>query len=315
MVKYALKFAMCSVAALAATLSQAATPATKPAVMVLSMSEPKLRPAAMSAAQIVERNAAARGGLETWRKITSLSMSGKMDAGRAKVVHPEDYVAGHKRPLNVPGSEADRGALVQVPFTMEFQRPRKSRVEIDFHGQRAVQIYDGTKGFKLRPYLNRNDWQPFSADETREAARQQELDGALMDYSAKGTHVDVQGMAAIDGRDAYCLKLKLKDGQEERVWVDATSFLEVRIDSTRRFGVRSRPVRTYLRDFRSVSGVKIPFATETQVDGRPDPERIIVESASVNPPVDNSRFVPPVGSPAATPAVKPAATPAVTSKN
>jgi hypothetical protein len=304
-VKNPCEFLVCGILVIAAAPIYAAAPAAKTAAAAASAvrpggaapvaTEPKLRPATLSVAQILERNAAARGGLEAWRKVSSLSMSGKMDAGRARVVHPEDYAAGHKRPLNAAGSEPDRGTLVQVPFTMEFKRPRKSRVEIDFHGQKAVQVYDGQKGYKLRPYLNRSDWQPFNANETKAAAEQQELDGALLDYAAKGTRIEVEGMAPVEGHDAFRLKLKFKDGQEERIWVDASSFLEVRIDGARAVGPRSRPLHTYLRDYRPVNGLKVPFLTETQVEGRADPERIIVDAVTVNPTLDNARFAPPVG--------------------
>ena len=37
--------------------------------------------AKLTAAEIVEKNAAARGGLAAWRNVQTLSISGKMDAG------------------------------------------------------------------------------------------------------------------------------------------------------------------------------------------------------------------------------------------
>ena len=38
-------------------------------------------PANLTAAQVVEKNVAARGGLQAWRAIQALSMSGKLEAG------------------------------------------------------------------------------------------------------------------------------------------------------------------------------------------------------------------------------------------
>ena len=38
----------------------------------------------MSAAQIVDRNVAARGGLAAWRAVNTLTMSGELDAGGKK---------------------------------------------------------------------------------------------------------------------------------------------------------------------------------------------------------------------------------------
>jgi len=66
------------------------------------------------------------------------------------------------------------------------KRPGKSRVEIEFAGKTAVQVYDGTNGWKLRPYLNRNDVEPFTAEEAKSEAGKT-LDGPLVDYAAKGT--------------------------------------------------------------------------------------------------------------------------------
>jgi len=314
-----LRILLTGYALLAAAALQAADTTAKPAAAAHRLAapspkaqakapaEPKLRPANLSVAQIVERNAAARGGLEAWRKINSMSMVGKMDAGRAREIRPEDYAPGHKRPLTGRGSDRDPGTMVQVPFVMEFKRPRMSRVEINYRGQTAIQVYDGVKGYKLRPFLNRSDWESYGPEEMKAAELQQELDGPLMNYLAKGTRIDVEGMAPIEGHDAFRLKLKFKNGQEERLWVDATSFLEVRIDGTRRVGGRERPILTYLRDYKVVSGVKIPFLTSTQIEGRPDPEQIIASTVTINPDLNDSRFSPPQDAVLPKPTVQPKA--------
>ena len=51
---------------------------------------------------------------------------------------------------------------------MEAKRPDKSRVEIEFAGTTAVQVYDGTHGWKLRPFLNRSDVEPFRKKAARD---------------------------------------------------------------------------------------------------------------------------------------------------
>jgi hypothetical protein len=38
---------------------------------------------------------------------------------------------------------------------MDLERPRKMWFEPQFGGKTAVQVFDGTNGWKLRPYLNR----------------------------------------------------------------------------------------------------------------------------------------------------------------
>src|SRR5258706_11511481 len=101
----------------------------------------------LTAEQVVEKNIAARGGLQAWRAVQTLSMSGKMDAG------------GNEQstsPLRVPGAVARAAApkrrpaeQIQLPFRMELKRPRKARMELDFRGQAAVHGYYGTNRWRL----------------------------------------------------------------------------------------------------------------------------------------------------------------------
>jgi len=93
------------------------------------------------------------------------------------------------------------------------KRPRKSRFEVDFAGKTAVQVYDGQHGWKLRPYLNRDDVEAFTADEAKSEASKADLEGPLVDYAAKGTQIALEGIEPVDGHNAYKLKLTLKERQ------------------------------------------------------------------------------------------------------
>src|SRR3981081_2044748 len=75
-------------------------------------------PVALTATQIVEKNIAACGGREAGRNGKTLSISGKLDAG------------GRQK--------------MQLPFVLEMERSRKTRLELRFNGQNAGQGYDGT---------------------------------------------------------------------------------------------------------------------------------------------------------------------------
>jgi hypothetical protein len=83
------------------------------------------------------------------------------------------------------------------------KRTRKLRLELQFNGQTAIQVYDGVKGWKMRPFLNRTDHEPHTADETKAASEQADLDGPLEDYAAKRTIVELAGMENVNGRKNY----------------------------------------------------------------------------------------------------------------
>jgi len=126
----------------------------------------------LTAAQIVDKHVAARGGLAAWRAVQTLSLAGKMDAGSGTGDASHRLaIERRSRSGKAPIVKADDAAApeqqVQLPFALEMKRPRKSRLEIEFAGKTAVQVYDGTQGWKKRPFLNREDVEPFSADELK----------------------------------------------------------------------------------------------------------------------------------------------------
>jgi len=189
-----------------------------------------------------------------------------------------------------------------LPFVMKMQRPRKVRFELQFKGQTAVQVYDGANGWKLRPYLGHLEVEPFSAEEARIASMQSDLDGPLVDYAAKGTQVELEGMEKVEDHDAYRLKLTMKDGHALHLWIDAQTFLEAKIEGApRRLDGLEHPVEVYYRDYRRVNGLQIPFLLETKVlplaksvprssSSAVPVEKIMVEVVEVNPKLDAQLF-------------------------
>jgi len=225
-------------------------------------------PVSLTAAQIIEKNVSAKGGLQAWRAVQSISFSGKMDAG-----------GKHK---------------AQLPFVLEKKRPRKERVELVFANDTAVQVYDGTNGWKLRPYLERREVEPYSPEELRSASFESDLDGPLVDYAAKGNKVELEGVERVENQDAYKLKLTMKGGQVQHIWVDAGTFLEVKIEGMpRRMDGKMRPVSIYLRDYKKVNGLMVPYVTETAVEGSRATHKMLVENVVVNPKLEDSLFTAP----------------------
>ena len=266
-------------AGLAASVSaqQAAKP--KPRLPVAASTAPALPP--LTASQVVEKNVAARGGLSVWQATLTISWKGTMGAGGTvyEATTPKSTLERKERPEIV------------LPFTMEFKRPLKSRIEIEFNGQTAVQVYDGANGWKLRPYLNRNDWEAFKPDELKLAAVQPDIDGWLINYAAKSIKVESAGTDMVEAHAASKLKVVRKDGQVRHVWVDGQTFLDIKMDGDpRKLDGRPHGVAIYLRDFKNVQGLMIPFVLETVVQGVPKSEKVTIETVAVNPKLDDARF-------------------------
>jgi hypothetical protein len=255
--------------------------------------------AKLTAKQIVERHVAARGGLAAWRAVQTMSWNGKMDVGAGdSVTRSTRFMASAPagkgkgaRVARAPAeSHAEPRQQIQVPFVVELKRPGKSRVEIEFAGKTAVQVFDGKSGWMQRPYLNRDDWQPFTAEQAK-AQGGWDIDGPLIDHAAKGTKVELASVERVDGHDAYKLKLTHKSGEVQHVWIDAKTFLDVKFEGKpRRMDGKLRTVWIAQRDFRKVEGVMVPFTLETAVDGYADTHKVSVAKVALNPRLDDARF-------------------------
>lgn len=251
-----------------------------------------------AAAPILAKNEAARGGLARWRAVRSMTLTGQLDAGRprdqarlaASYLRQARQGKGDGRHAAAPAKAPEADKVVQLPFRMELMRPGKSRLEVTFQGQAAVQAWDGQAGLKLRPFLGRREVEPFTAEEQELARQQTDLDGPLLDHGAKGLRVALLGDDLVEGRSAWKLEVTDAAGRVRHVWVDQETALEVRTDGSRRVDGKVRKLWTTFRDWRSVDGLMVPHLLETAVEGIRGTERIVVEQVLLNPTLPATRF-------------------------
>lgn len=247
------RFVLC---ALAAWISAAAL-ADEPAAV-----------AALTAPQIVEKNVAARGGLEAWRKIETMAWVGRIET------------------VNAP--------TPSMPFLLEMKRPNKTRFEILASGQKSVRIYDGTDGWKLRPTSSGTDLQPYKAEELRFAHDGYVIDGPLIDHAAKGIAVALDGVDEVEGRKAYRLSLKMPSGARQQVWIDAETFLDIK-SNRESANPAGRPgmVSVFYRDYRTVEGLQIPLVIESGAATGKATDKLLIERIALNPELDERLFAKP----------------------
>lgn len=235
-------------------------------VCLASFSMPAM--AHLSAARIAAKNAAARGGLKAWRKIHTMIIKGELDAG----------------------GKTD----AKLPYVLELKRPHKRRLELQFAGKTALQVYDGAHGWKVRPFLGRDDAEPFSPAEAKQAAETAELDGPLIDYARKGIRIAYQGIDKVEGKRAYKLKLRARNGHVQHLWIDAKTFLDLKIDGApRKLDGKMHKVAVLYHKYKRVSGLMMPYELETVVAGVKQSRKINVKSVKINPPLDDALFAKP----------------------
>ena len=220
----------------------------------------------LTAAQVVARNAAARGGAEAWKKIQTMAW------------------VGHVESANAPGQP--------MPFLLEQQRPRSTRFELVMQNQKSIRAYDGVQGWKLRPGSNGlPDLQPYTAEELSFARDAQAVDGPMMEDVAQGGIVSLGGVDTIDGRNAYQLNVQLPGGARHRVWVDAETFLELKYEREFRNARGQSAVTSVLyRDYHDFQGLQMPTVIEIGAAGAEGASRIVIERVALNPPLEDNTF-------------------------
>jgi hypothetical protein len=117
-----------------------------------------------------------------------------------------------------------------------------------------------------------------------------EIDGPLVDWKAKGSTVEYIGTEDVDGTMAHKLKVVRKNGDVNFVYLDPDHFLEIRVLTQRVEQGAQVEVETDLGDYEKINGVFIPFSEEAGRKGSPDKQKIIIEIADANVPVDDAVF-------------------------
>ncbi|HZI63690.1 MAG TPA: outer membrane lipoprotein-sorting protein, partial [Thermoanaerobaculia bacterium] len=112
--------------------------------------------------EIIAKNLAARGGKDQILAKKSVRMTGKMAGG---------------------GQE--------FPFTLQWKRPNRIRLEFTFQGMTGVQAYDGTTGWMVMPFMGKKDPEQMSADDLKQVEDQADFDGELVDYQQKGHQIEL----------------------------------------------------------------------------------------------------------------------------
>ena len=214
---------------------------------------------------LVARNIAARGGAEAWQGVSSLRLTGQMDLGQG----------------------------MHVPYVLEQKRPGKMCLEFVFDDETAVQCADGNSGWKVAPFRGRTSPEPMTEAELRETADSSDLYGLLYDYAARGHVVELQGREQVEGRDAFKLKVTLPRGGVRWLYLDAETALEVKLEALRTIAGREFRVETRYSDWQESDGLLIAHRQETLTVGDKESHFLTVDSVSVNPPLDDSRFAMP----------------------
>jgi len=219
--------------------------------------------------EIIAKNIEARGGADKLKSVQSIKATATMSMG--------------------PGMEAP-GTLIQ-------KRPAMARLEFTVQGLTAVQAFDGKNAWQIMPFTGKKDPELMSADEAKETEEMADIDGPLVDYKNKGHQVELLGKEKIEGTDAYKLKVTLKNGDVQTIYIDSDSFLEIKEETKRTVRGSEQVFESAIGDYKEVNGIMFPFAEETGAKGSDQKEKLTITKIELNVPTDDSLFKMPAAAP------------------
>jgi len=229
-----------------------------------------LQAADLTVDEILNKNTEARGGLEKLQKVKSMRFNGKLSMG---------------------GMEA--------AFSMSKKRPEMVKMEFTIQGMTGVQAYDGTTGWMVMPFMGKKDPEAMSGDALKEFKDQADFDGPFIDYAKKGNKVELLGKTDVEGTPTYKVKLTTKEGNETTVYIDAETFLEVKMEAKRKMQGQEIEGETTLGNYQEVEGLLIPFSIEMKAKGAPAGQTITIDKAEINVDLEDASFKMPAVKPAA----------------
>lgn len=222
--------------------------------------------AAQTADQIVAKALEARGGLARIKAVQAERISGSISFG----------------------TEANG------PFVVELARPGKMHMEMTLPAGKIVRVYDGHgHGWVINPFDENKGVQPMTAEDIQNIGEESDFDGPFVDYQQKGNTVEYTGKENLDGKPAYRLKLTMKNGTVRNYLVDASSYLLLKWEGTRKQDNQDIPVESVFKDYRDVNGMKFAFEIDSGAPGGPVAQKIIVDKIEIDPKLDGSRFMKP----------------------
>jgi outer membrane lipoprotein-sorting protein len=209
---------------------------------------------------LIKKNIDARGGIQKIRAIKTIKVTAKISQGG-----------------------------LEFPLTIQQKRPAMVRMDFTLQGKTQSGGYDGETGWKIDPFQGSSEPEKIAGDDLKDFQEQADMDGALIDYKAKGHTVELIGKEDMEGSPVYRLKLTLKSGDVRNLYLDAENYLDLKVSSKRKTPGGELEIEQYLGNYKPVAGVMFPFSIETKVRGQ-SVNQITIEKIETDVAIDDSIF-------------------------
>jgi len=213
---------------------------------------------AQTADEVIDKHFDAIGGKDNWRKVTSM----KMEAT-----------------VSTQGMD--------IPITVYQVHNKAMKQEINVMNMVGYVIMTTEGGWNFLPFMGQTAPEPMTTDDLEVGKEQLDIQGELLDYTAKGHSVELLGKEDVDGTDCHKLKLTRKSGRSTTYLIDAKTFYVVRTVSKVKANGQEVDQTMNLSNYQKQSfGIVVPLSMENS--SLPAP--LVVSKVEVNPTIEASVF-------------------------
>ena len=214
---------------------------------------------AQTADEIMDKHAAAIGGVDNWNKIKTVKMVGSM---------------------------SQQG--MEISLTQTIDIAKGARMDISVMGMTGYQIVTNTGGWAYMPFSGSTKIDTLSPEAVKASQDQFDFKGhQMLDYKAKGTKVELAGKDTINNVLCYKLKCTGKDGKESTSYFDANTYYLLRTERTEKIQDQEQEISVVYNNYQKLpEGVVMPMSMN--VAGG----ELTFKSIEINKPIDASTFVP-----------------------
>ncbi len=188
------------------------------------------------------------------------------------------------------GNMEVQGASVNI--VAKTLQNKGARQDISVMGMNGFTIITPTAGWSYMPWAGQTSAEAMPDSLVKSAGDQLDAQGALVDYKTKGNKVELAGKEEVDGKPAYKLKLTRSSGKSETIFIDASSYYNVKTVAKQNVNGQEVEGTIYYSDFQKQSdGYVFPMKINMPMGMGMNADYVLTKVA-VNQPVDETVFKP-----------------------
>ena len=216
---------------------------------------------AQTADEIISKHIQAIGGKDKISQVKTLYLEGAMQ---------------------VMGNEA--------PTTTYVINGKALKSEVNFNGQKIIQVVTDKSGWAVNPMQGQSDPTPLPDDQLKAAQEELDLGGQLFNYAAKGYKVELLGKEDVNGSSTFKIKVTSASATQNTYYIDATTYYIDKTVTVASVNGQSAETSSVYSDYQKTDvGYVIPYKTELTL-----PQGFtlttIVKKAELNKEIDPTIF-------------------------